>query len=161
MSTEEKSQPEQSRGVIIGLGIMWLILALAILILQFALPPKIEIEWETETEIDTAGFNIYRSETADGEFARINDQIIPGQSDAVSGAAYVYVDENVERGKTYYYRLEDIEYDNTTQQHDILTGEVHALNWWTIPLTLFSGAVGIIMIASGIRSKNRNRDYAT
>lgn len=144
---------ERSWGIIIGLGIMWLILALAIIILQFALPAKIEIEWETETEINTAGFNIYRSDEADGEFVRINEQIIPSQSDAVSGATYVFLDENVQRGKTYYYRLEDIEYDNTTRLHDILTGEVNALNWWAIPLTLFSGTIGIVMVISGVRNK--------
>lgn len=153
MEIEQNSTREQSKAVIIGLGMMWLLLALAIIILQFALPAKIEIEWETETEINTAGFNIYRSDTAEGEFVRINEQIIPSQSDAVSGATYVYLDDRVERGKTYYYRLEDIDYDNSTQQHDILTGEVNALNWWTIPLTLFSGAIGLIMIFSGVRNK--------
>jgi hypothetical protein len=151
MANEHTGRPTQSRRVIIGLGIMWIILALVVLALQFVVPPKIEIEWQTETEIETAGFNIYRSESENGEFVRINDQLIPSQSDAVSGAAYTFVDDNVERGKTYYYRLEDIEYDNSTQQHEILTGEVAGLNWWTIPLTLFSGVVGAIMVISGIR----------
>lgn len=127
----------------------------AILALQFAVPGKIEIEWETETEIDTAGFNIYRSETEDGEYVRINEQIIPSQSDAVAGAAYLYVDSDVEPGKTYYYRLEDIEFDNTTRQHDILVGQAEGLNWWTVPLALFSGLVGIIMVFSGVRQGRR------
>ncbi len=155
MSTEQQPAPRQSKSVIIGLGIMWILLALVILALQFALPAKIEIEWETETEINTAGFNIYRSESKDGEFVRINEQIIPSQSDAVSGATYIYTDNDVSRGTTYYYRLEDIEYDNSTQQHDILTGEVNALNWWTLPLSLFSGIVGIIMVFSGLRPNQK------
>jgi hypothetical protein len=125
------------------------------LALQFAVPAKIDIEWETETELNTAGFNIYRSEMEDGQYIRINEQIIPSQSDAVSGASYVYSDNDVERGKTYYYRLEDIEYDNTTQQHDILIGEVNALNWYTIPLALFSALVGIIMLFAGLRQSRR------
>ena len=147
----KKRKQTQSRRVILGLGIMWIILALVILALQFIVPPKIEVEWETETEIDTAGFNIYRSDSADGDYIRINEQLIPSQSDAVSGATYNFVDDNIERGKTYYYRLEDIEYDNSTQQHDILTGEVVGLNWWTIPLTLFSSVVGIMMVGYGLR----------
>jgi hypothetical protein len=151
MAVYQKKKTEQSTAIIIGLGIMWILLALVILVLQFALPAKIEIEWETETEIETAGFNVYRSEAEDGEFVRINEQIIPSQSDAVAGARYLYGDNDVVRGKTYYYRLEDIEYDNSIQQHDILTGKVNALNWWTIPLTLFSGLVGIIMVFSGVR----------
>lgn len=151
MTIENNSTPAQSSTIIIGLGIMWILLSLVIIVLQFAIPAKVEIEWETETEIDTAGFNVYRSETEEGEFVRINEQIIPSQSDAVAGAAYLYVDNDVDRGKTYYYRLEDIEFDNSTRQHDILTGEVDALNWWTIPLALFSGIVGLIMVFSGVR----------
>ena len=154
MSTEQQPPPMQSNSVIIGLGIMWILLAFVIVALQFVLPAKIEIEWETETEINTAGFNIYRSESEDGDFVRINDQLIPSQSDAVAGASYLYTDNDVERGTTYYYRLEDIEYDNSTQQHDILIGEVNALNWWTIPLSLFSGVVGIIMLFTGIRKRH-------
>lgn len=153
MTNEQRSRPSQSTGAIIGLGTMWIILALVISVVQFIIPPKIDIEWETETEIDTAGFNIYRSDTADGEFVRINDQVIPSQSDAVSGAAYLFTDYEVERGKTYYYRLEDIEFDNTTRRHDVLTGEAPGLNWWAIPLALFSGIVGIIMIFSGLRQR--------
>ena len=132
---------------------MWIILALAIIFIQYILPSKIDIQWETETEINTAGFNIYRSDTAEGEFVRINDQVIPSQSDAVSGAAYTFTDYDVEEGRTYYYRLEDIEYDNSTSQHDVLTGEVASTGWWTIPLSLFSGAVGIIMLVSGFRQR--------
>ena len=157
MAVEEQHRPEQSKSIIVGLGILWILLALAILALQFVVPPKIEIEWETETEINTAGFNIYRSDSAEGEFVRINPQIIPSQSDAVSGATYLYTDKNVERGKTYYYQLEDIEYDNSTQQHDILTGQVEALNWWTIPLTLVSGIIGVIMLVSGLRQNRKEK----
>jgi hypothetical protein len=157
MAVEEQHRPEQSKSIIVGLGILWILLALAILALQFVVPPKIEIEWETETEINTAGFNIYRSDSAEGEFVRINPQIIPSQSDAVSGATYLYTDKNVERGKTYFYRLEDIEFDNSTQQHDILTGQVEALNWWTIPLTLVSGIIGVIMLVSGLRQNRKEK----
>lgn len=151
MTSEQKAKSQQSGTVIIGLGIMWIALAIAIVALQFAVPAKVDIEWETETEIETAGFNIYRSDTRDGEYVRINEQIIPSQSDAVAGATYLYSDTDVTRGQTYYYRLEDIEFDNSTNQHDILIGEVEALNWWTIPLALFSGIVGIMMVFSGVR----------
>ena len=155
MEAEEQEQVPQSGNVVIGLGSLWILLALAILAIQFVVPPKIDIVWETETEIDTAGFNIYRSETADGEFSRLNEQMIPSQSDAVSGATYLYTDKNVERGKTYYYRLEDIEFDNSTQQHDLLIGEVNALDWWTIPLFLASGSIGIAMTVYGIRQNRK------
>jgi hypothetical protein len=156
MVDEQQNLPHQANKVMILLGLMWIILALVIVALQFVMSPKIEIEWETETEIDTAGFNIYRSDTADGEYLRINEQIIPSQSDAVSGASYIFKDNDVERGKTYYYQLEDIEYDNSTQRHETLIGEVTGLNWWTIPLALVSGVIGAVMIVSGLRPRKTN-----
>lgn len=161
MAIEHQTNPQQPNLVIIGLGIMWIILAVVILVLQIFESPNIDIEWETETEIDTAGFNIYRSETADGEYVRINDQIIPSQSDAVSGAQYTFEDRNVERGKTYYYQLEDIEYDNSTHRHETLTGRVGGLNWWTIPLTLLSGIVGTLMIFFGLRPRKASAASGT
>ena len=87
------------------LGILWFTLGGAILYMQFARPPVIEIELVTETEFDTAGFNISRSATPDGEFVQINPQLIPSAADPSSGANYSYTDSDVPAGETYYYKL--------------------------------------------------------
>ena len=91
----------------IMLGVFWLILAIMIFVSQFLIPSSIEVNWETESEFDTVGFNVLRSDTATGQFTRINDSIIPGSADPVVGGTYQFVDSNVEPGRIYYYRLED------------------------------------------------------
>lgn len=83
----------------------------------------IELEWRTATEFETQGYLIKRALSADG-FAPISDDsdvitvihegspmtIIPAAGDAYTYFAY---DENVTVGQTYYYRLIEVEFDNT------------------------------------------------
>jgi hypothetical protein len=110
------------RSILLILGFLWLALGLALIVTAAARPPAIEIVWQTATEFDTAGFNIYRSEHAAGEYTRINGQLIPSAAGATTGASYRYVDDGVSRGRTYYYRLEDVELDNSTAMHEPLAG---------------------------------------
>lgn len=57
---------------------------------------KIELSW-TQDDYDTlAGFNVYRSNKADGTFTKINSRLIPG-------TIREYVDTDVEPGKEYFY----------------------------------------------------------
>jgi len=70
--------------------------------------PSIVIEWSTASELDTVGFNIYRSDDPDGGTLKVNDQLIPASADAYTGSDYTFTDQNVLAGKTYYYWLEDI-----------------------------------------------------
>lgn len=69
---------------------------------MFANPTKDGIQLEMkQNDYDTVmGYNIYRSETKDGEYARINTSVVrpeEGSQDAT------YLDNTVEPGKTYYY----------------------------------------------------------
>ena len=75
------------------------------------------VEWTTESEVDTAGFNVYRSESPEGTYIKINHELIPGSTDPLLGGKYVYTDTNVIAGRTYYYKLEDVELDGTTTTH--------------------------------------------
>ena len=43
------------------------------------------VEWTTESEVDMAGFNLYRSETPDGPYLKVNTTFIPGASDPILG----------------------------------------------------------------------------
>ena len=68
------------------------------------------VEWETAMEIDTVGFNVWRSEARDSGYVRVNDTLIPSTSPGgVWGNAYSYVDLDVTPGTTYYYKLEELE----------------------------------------------------
>ncbi|MEA3337837.1 MAG: hypothetical protein U9R25_18245 [Chloroflexota bacterium] len=69
----------------------------------------IVIRWSTETEVDTAGFNIYRSQSEQGPWVQINGRLIPGAPDPLRGGSYVFTDTEVIAGNTYWYELEEIE----------------------------------------------------
>lgn len=75
------------------------------------------VEWTTASELDTAGFNLYRSGSSDGPFTRINDHLIPASPDPLIGGSYVFTDTDVVAGHTYYYQLEDVEVGGTTARH--------------------------------------------
>ncbi|MCX5896520.1 MAG: DUF1566 domain-containing protein, partial [Proteobacteria bacterium] len=70
---------------------------------------KVILDWNTESEIDNAGFNLYRSESENGNYSKINTSLIPAQGSSTQGASYEYVDSDVQNRKTYYYKLEDID----------------------------------------------------
>lgn len=80
-------------------------------------PAQVIIEWSTETEVNTIGFNLYRSESPEGPFTRVNDQLIPSSPDPLVGGHYVYTDTQVVAGRTYYYELEDVEVSGISTRH--------------------------------------------
>ena len=73
------------------------------------------IEWRTVSEINTEGFNLWCSQTEDGQYVKLNATLIPAQGSPTIGASYSYVDDTVANGATYYYKLEDVDtYGNST-----------------------------------------------
>jgi uncharacterized repeat protein (TIGR01451 family) len=77
---------------------------------------QVNISWMTETEVNNAGFNIYRSAAANGEYVKINSDLIAGQGTATSGSSYSYTDRPEQAG-TYYYKLQDVSIDGQTIFH--------------------------------------------
>lgn len=130
------------------LGALWLAFGITLLILQIALPAKIEIQWETETEFDTAGFNIYRSEDLNGSFQKLNEKLIPGTADAASGRDYSYIDTDVSKGNTYYYQLEDVEFDSTTSLQEPLAATAPSSSAFVIGLSAAAIVIGVFMLIS-------------
>ena len=61
---------------------------------------KVFVTWSTAAEIDNAGFNLYRSETENGEYIKINASLIPAQGSSMQGANYEFVDKDVKNRKT-------------------------------------------------------------
>jgi hypothetical protein len=84
------------------------------------------LSWETESEIDNAGFNLYRSDSENGEYIKINDSLIPTEGTTTQGASYEFIDTDVKNRKTYYYKLEDIDLNGTSTMH----GAVSAMPRW-------------------------------
>jgi hypothetical protein len=75
------------------------------------------VDWTTASELETIGFNLYRSETLEGALTKVNDSVIPSSSDSLTGGAYRYTDESVVPGKVYFYYLEDININGVAKRH--------------------------------------------
>ena len=104
------------------------------------------LKWTTGSEVNTAGFNIYRSEQSDGPYTRINAQLIPTSQDQVAGGTYQYTDQAIAAGKTYYYQLEDVEFSGTGTRHSpvAVTAANDTMAQWTLPIVL---ALGVVVLS--------------
>ena len=71
---------------------------------------KVTIQWTTESELDNAGFNILRSETRNGEFTQVNEQMIQGNGTTAERTTYKWVDTTAKPGAVYYYQIEDVSF---------------------------------------------------
>lgn len=78
------------------------------------------LEWQTATELSTAGFRLRRAPQASGPFVDLQEiGMVAGQGSATSGHTYNVIDETTTEGQTYWYRLVEVEYDNS--EHDLET----------------------------------------
>jgi hypothetical protein len=76
---------------------------------------QVLVTWETALEIDTVGFNVWRSAAPDGPYERLNDALIPAESlGGVEGGFYEVVDTDVTPGVVYYYKIEELEVGGRT-----------------------------------------------
>ena len=91
---------------------------------------KVVVRWTTESELDNAGFNIYRSETRDGEFKQVNAQLIQGAGTTGERNAYEWVDTTAKPDVVYYYQIEDVSFSGERQRlaTNRLRGYVSAKN---------------------------------
>lgn len=79
---------------------------------------KVTLRWVTASEFQNLGFNVYRSRTPDGNFTKLNGQLIPGLGTSGLGRAYQWVDDTATDGDVYYY-LEDVSLNGQTDQSDV------------------------------------------
>ena len=84
---------------------------------------EVTLAWETAAEIDNAGFNLYRATAPEGPYAQINGELIAAQGGPASGFAYRFVDQGLASG-TYYYTLEDVDYNGAATLHGPLSATV-------------------------------------
>lgn len=154
-SQQKTAENGASTWMLLGMGVLWILFAIGIPLYQRDRAGDIEIEWTTETEQQTAGFHLYRSEFEDNAFIRISDEMIPAHGSAVSGASYTYIDQDLPSGVTYYYLLEEIEYDASAHKYeeDIFSHNVPTTTWWVLLLSGLSALIGFALLIMGIKEK--------
>jgi hypothetical protein len=156
MPQPEPARRRQSPRLLALLGAFWLLFAVAHLAYQLT-HPVVEVKWETATELNTAGFHVHRSNQPAGEFEQVTTELIPSRGDSLRGAAYTFVDRAVQGGQTYYYLLEEIEYDLSTNYYDEqIAADVPYLPWWTALLTAVSLFVGAVLLVIGLREEKHH-----
>jgi hypothetical protein len=113
---------------------------------------QVAVAWETALEVDTVGFNVWRSTNAGGSYVQINDTLIPAASPGgMMGGSYAFTDSNVTPGTTYYYKLEELEVggarnwygpvstDEGNPNAVTLSATDAALAWWPVAAGVAAG----------------------
>lgn len=112
----------------------------------------IVIRWSTETEVNTAGFNVYRAESEEGPWTKINPSLIPGAPDPIRGGSYEFTDTNVLAGVTYWYELEEVELGGQATRLERIKAIAKAPGLGSLPCgsaLLPLGALGLMMTRRG------------
>jgi len=137
-----------TRQVLIPLLLVALLAAVVLMVVTATGSATVTVEWSTASELNTAGFNLYRGETQDGPFTRINAELIPASPDPLIGGSYVFTDTAVVAGRTYYYQLEDVETSGAATVQGVV--EVKADGGLDPALLIALVAVGVVLIGTTV-----------
>ncbi|MBP7276449.1 MAG: autotransporter-associated beta strand repeat-containing protein, partial [Kiritimatiellae bacterium] len=69
------------------------------------------VEWEVAMELDTKGYDLERK--VDGEWVRINADLVPAQAPAEGVKIYRQMDDGVQSGETHEWRIIEEEFSGT------------------------------------------------
>lgn len=84
---------------------------------------RIELNWRTETEVNNYGFNIERSLSSQKTNWEVIE-FVQGYGNSNSTKDYYYIDSDIQRSGTYYYRLKQIDNDGSFEYSDIINVDV-------------------------------------
>ncbi|MCP4183037.1 MAG: T9SS type A sorting domain-containing protein [Hyphomicrobiales bacterium] len=76
------------------------------------------LKWQTASETNNAGFEIERSE--DGKNYR-SIAWVDGHGTSLEPQEYLFDDKNLRTGRTYYYRLKQVDYDGRFEYSDVVS----------------------------------------
>ncbi len=134
------------------------LLFLFVMFVLSACAAPVRVEWSTETEMNTAGFNLYRSESADGPFdVKVNEQLIAPATDPLTGGKYQYVDKTARAGVTYYYRLEEVERNGSANNFGPISVRAGGLAWWHVLILVGLAAVVVALWLLGGRKEAKKQ----
>ena len=81
---------------------------------------QVDLSWVTSSEINNEGFFLLRSDSPDGPFAPITPSMIPARGGPGLTMTYTFTDFNVQPGRDYYYRLQDVDSRGMRSNYDVL-----------------------------------------
>ena len=141
---------KQGSGNLCLIGLGWLGVALVIFMAQLLSKPTIVIFWTTGSELETVGFHVYRSESINGPFNRVNQTLITAHGSSIQGDDYHFIDRAVVTGTTYFYQLEEVELDASVTRYtnETITHRAVRFSWWEMGLTAVSAIIGILLLTT-------------
>ncbi|MBN1997769.1 DUF11 domain-containing protein [candidate division KSB1 bacterium] len=83
-----------------------------------AMGNTVELSWTTQSETENLGFDIYRAEENMSGFIKLNRELLKGLGTSEVGRDYHYTDRTVLAGKTYFYKLADVDYKGQVTMHE-------------------------------------------
>ncbi|HEY4720917.1 MAG TPA: hypothetical protein VII92_03665, partial [Anaerolineae bacterium] len=102
---------------------------------------------------NTAGFNLYRAESDQGPYTRLNTDLIPASPDPLVGGSYAFTDTHVVAGQIYFYQLEDIETSGTANRHAAVQVKAES----NLSLYVALSAAALIVIIGAVAMIGRKR----
>ena len=87
----------------------------------------VALNWQTASELSLAGFSLYRSETLNGVRVPVMTGIGPQLPGTVEGASYQWFDLGLVPFKTYYYWLEVLSIDGSSDIVDPVSITAHQM----------------------------------
>gem|GEM_PF-1008234 len=86
----------------------------------------VDVTWSTGAEVDHRGFNVYRSQNANSGYVQINTTLIQNMQNSGDGSGeYIFRDQTVSNGVTFYYYIEDVAFNGTTTMHGPVDATPH------------------------------------
>ena len=73
------------------------------------------LDWKTANEVDNIGFDVLRSQSKSGPFEKINKALLTG-----SAGVYSFTDSTAAAGRTFFYKLEDVDRSGDRNQSDAI-----------------------------------------
>lgn len=67
------------------------------------------IRWSTASEVENFGFDVYRGDSADGPFERLNPEVILGGGTVDTPQNYAFEDTTIDPCRSYFYYVESID----------------------------------------------------
>ena len=96
---------------------------------------QVVLSWTTASEIENAGFNLFRSQSKEGPYVKVNQTLITGAGTTSERHAYIYRDSGAQPNVAYFYQIEDVSFSGVRQRLATvrMRGHISAAGKFTVP----------------------------